>query len=220
MHLRFLRQLKEGQRDVITYYNEMVTLWEELDQSHKDVWENMNDHVCQQQREENDCVFMFLAGVNQKLDEVKGRIPGRRPLPSIREVFSEVRSEENRWKIMYHTQTDNNSEQTALTVRGNDLTEEKKKKPWCDVCKKFWHTKETCWKIHGKPPGWKPKTDRALHTISETSQDQQIKSGAAIITQKQIEQLLKMLHSSNSSDKLSCLFAQNGSGLMGDDWQC
>ena len=24
-------------------------------------------------------------------------------------------------------------------------------KPWCDYCKRAWHTKETCWKIHGKP---------------------------------------------------------------------
>ena len=28
---------------------------------------------------------------------------------------------------------------------------EDKDKLWCEVCKKRRHTKETCWKIHGKP---------------------------------------------------------------------
>ena len=46
-------------------------------------------------REESDRVYMFLAGVNLDLDEVKGRILRRRLLHSIREVFLEVRLEEN-----------------------------------------------------------------------------------------------------------------------------
>ncbi|GAA0142637.1 hypothetical protein LIER_35610 [Lithospermum erythrorhizon] len=64
---------------------------------------------------------------------------------------------------------DNNNEQTTLMVCGNDPDGEKKKKSWCGVCKKS--DTLTCWKIHRKPPGWKPKTDRALHTISQISQD-------------------------------------------------
>lgn len=38
----------------------------------------------------------------------------------------------------------------ALALRGPDGEGEKKNKPWCDHCKKPWHTKDTCWKIHGK----------------------------------------------------------------------
>jgi hypothetical protein len=51
-------------------------------------------------REENDRVYMFLAGLNRSLDKVQGRILGRKPLPSIREVFFEVRHKESRRKIM------------------------------------------------------------------------------------------------------------------------
>lgn len=40
-------------------------------------------------REESDRVNTFLAGINTDLDEVRGRILGRKPLPSIREVFAE-----------------------------------------------------------------------------------------------------------------------------------
>ena len=51
--------------------------------------------VTQQKR-----IFKFLLGLNPNLDEVRGRILGTKPLPSIRAVFSEVRREESRKKVM------------------------------------------------------------------------------------------------------------------------
>ena len=122
---------------------------------------------------------MFLAGVNRNLNEVKGRILSRRPLPSIRDVFSEVRLEENKRKIMYSNEAsaDPGAEISTLSVRGVESEGERRKKPWCDYCKKFWHTRESCWKIHGKPPGGKKRPERALQTVAETSQEQQINSG-------------------------------------------
>ena len=38
-----LWQLKQGDREVTIYYNEMVTLWEELDQCYDDTWESPAD---------------------------------------------------------------------------------------------------------------------------------------------------------------------------------
>lgn len=95
-----LWQLKQGDRDLTAYYNEMVALWQELDQYYDDVWESKNDFVRYKKREENDHVYMFLVRVNRNLDEVKVRILGRKPHPSIREVFSEIRQEESRKKVM------------------------------------------------------------------------------------------------------------------------
>jgi len=37
--------------------------------------------------QENDHVFIFLAGLNKELDEVRGRVLG----PTIREIFSEIK---------------------------------------------------------------------------------------------------------------------------------
>lgn len=53
--------------------------------------------------EENDRVFMFLAGVNAVFDEVKGCVLGRHPLPSLCEVLSELRQEEG-WKHVMTSQ--------------------------------------------------------------------------------------------------------------------
>ena len=30
-------------------------------------------------------------------------------------------------------------------------------RPWCDHCKRPWHTRETYWKLHGRPLNWKKK---------------------------------------------------------------
>lgn len=91
-----LWQSKQGGQDVTTYYNLLLTLWQELDQCYEEDWENPKDAARFKKREENDRVYMFLAGLDRSLDEVRGRILARRPLPSIREVFSEVRREEAR----------------------------------------------------------------------------------------------------------------------------
>ena len=56
-------EFKQGDQEVTIYYNEMVTLWQELDQCYDDVWENANDLARFKKREENDRVYMFLAGV-------------------------------------------------------------------------------------------------------------------------------------------------------------
>lgn len=45
-------------------------------------------------------LYDFLAGLHRDLDEVRGRILDRRPLPTIGEAFAEVRREENRRRVM------------------------------------------------------------------------------------------------------------------------
>ena len=116
-------------------------------------------------RLENERVFEFLAGLNQELDEVRGRILGRKPLPSIREIFSEVRREENRRKVMlkpknFTGHTGTGPETSALMSKkapNGSSQNQQKKRPWREHCRKTGHTKDTCWELYGKPPDWKPK---------------------------------------------------------------
>ena len=46
---------------------------------------------------------------------------------------------------------------SALAAKGNQGHGSKMKKgrPWCEHCGRPGHTRETCWKIHGKPNDWK-----------------------------------------------------------------
>ena len=154
-----LWQAKQGENEVTTYYNEMVSLWQELDQCYNDEWECSMDSVKAKKKEENERVYLFLARLNREFDKVRSRILGKNPLPSLRETFSEVRREETRRKVML--KPDLNVElkpvidSSALVTVKNG--EDKNKRPWCDHCKKYWHTRETCWKIHGIPQNWKKK---------------------------------------------------------------
>ena len=51
---------------------------------------------------------------------------------------------------------------SALVSRKHDpkTIRPKDAKTWCDHCQKPYHTKETCWLLHGKPPDWKPRSQR------------------------------------------------------------
>ncbi|XP_019073374.2 uncharacterized protein LOC109121951 [Vitis vinifera] len=113
---------------------------------------------------------------DKSLDEVRGRILGTKPLPTIQEAFSEVRREESRKKLMMGTMPFSNvqegstlisqgstniQEGTALVSQGSTYdARQKKGRPWCDHCRRPGHTKETCWKIHGKPADWKSNKEK------------------------------------------------------------
>jgi hypothetical protein len=63
-------------------------------------WNCPEDTVLYRRIVEQKRTFKFLIGLNKNLDEVKGRIMGTKPLPNLREAFSEVRREESRKKVM------------------------------------------------------------------------------------------------------------------------
>ena len=107
---------------------------------------------------------MFLVGVDSSFDEIKGRILGRIPLPSIRALFSELRQEEARKRIMNESSPTSTLESSALLNHDTSMlvsrgSGEEKKQFFCDYCKKSWHVKEKCWKLHGKLAHLKKKHD-------------------------------------------------------------
>ena len=130
---------------------------------------------------------MFLVGVNINLDEVKCKIPSQKPIPSVRE--------ECRKRVIFgdtETSSKPETENLVLVSRGPGLEGEMRRNPWCDHCKKSWHTRETCWKMHRKPHFKKRHVGRALQTVAESSQAQQINSTAAPFTKEQLEHLQKL----------------------------
>ncbi|KAH7546248.1 hypothetical protein FEM48_Zijuj01G0180200 [Ziziphus jujuba var. spinosa] len=82
-----------------------ITLWQELDLFYDFEWHCPQDITIFKKMIEKECVFAFLADLNNELDEVSGRIIGREVLPSTREVFSKVRREENKRSVMLGKET-------------------------------------------------------------------------------------------------------------------
>ncbi|RVW61484.1 Retrovirus-related Pol polyprotein from transposon RE2 [Vitis vinifera] len=124
---------------------------------------------------------------------------GVKPLPSLREAFSEVRREESRKNLMmgFHQQL-NMAESSALKTQFAPFDNRQKIKggrPWCDHCRKPGHSRETCWKIHGKPVDWKPrqpleKEGRGNHVAID---EQSPQPEASPFNKEQMEMLQKLL---------------------------
>ena len=87
------------------------------------------------------------------------------------------------------------AESSALVARGHEPEGEKKKRPWCDHCRRPWHTKETCWKLHGKPPNSTKKPTgegRAFQTSNAENVEQKGNSESSPFTKEQLEHLYKL----------------------------
>ncbi|KAK3025234.1 hypothetical protein RJ639_044582 [Escallonia herrerae] len=70
----------------------------EIDEEGTNAASDHSDSVKVMKKEECDLVYLFLAGLNRDFDEVRSRILGKIPLPSLCEAFSEIRREETRRK--------------------------------------------------------------------------------------------------------------------------
>ncbi|KAL5808179.1 hypothetical protein ACOSQ3_028870 [Xanthoceras sorbifolium] len=160
-----LHDLRQGDMSVTQYSNSLTRNWQQLDMFEHPEWSCTKDGILYKELVEQKRIFKFLLGLNPNLDEVRGRILVTKPLPKIREVFSEVRREESIKKVMMgsHVKTESTNptiEISALAARPNlynfNDQQQRKGRPWCDHCRRLGHTKETCWKIHRKLANWKP----------------------------------------------------------------
>ena len=113
-------------------------------------WKNSNDSARYKKKIERDRVFVFLVGLNKELNEVRGRILWKKkPLQTIREVFSEVRREKVRRQVMLKNNDEQKIDGKGSTLMARGIDPGGKQKPWCDHCRKPWHTQESCWNCTG-----------------------------------------------------------------------
>ncbi|KAL4031039.1 hypothetical protein IC575_009295 [Cucumis melo] len=161
-----------------------------MDLCRETVWDTPNDSTQYAKLEEADRVYDFLAGLNPKFDNVCGRILGQRPLPSLIEVCFEVRLEEDRTNAM-SVLTTPTIDSAAFSARSSNHDSDKnngKSIPVCEHCKKQWHTKDQCWKLHGRPLGGKKRSSNEKQNsgrayISETTPASTSQSRRAYISE-------------------------------------
>ena len=146
---------------------------------------------------------------------------GTKPLPSIKEAFSEVRREESKKNVMMGSQNSALSiEGFTLVARGppsntNNENCQKNGRPWCDHYRKLGHSRENCWKIHGKPADWKPSKpfddrESSAHKVA-VSEDKPTSTKTSPFTKEQLK-MLQQLMSQNSLSQSSNL--ASGTGML------
>ena len=145
-----IHNFRQGDISVTQYFNILSHHWQYLDMFEVHTWKCPKDTALYRKIVEQKWTFKFLLGLNKNLDEVRERVMGTKPLPSIREAFSEVRREENRKNVMMGSQNSALSiEGSALIARGppsntNNENRQKNGRPWCDHYRKLGHSRENC----------------------------------------------------------------------------
>ena len=173
-------------------------------------WKCTADSILYQKEVEDERIFKFLIGLNPEFDEVRGRVISRQPLPAL----VEVRREESRRHVMLGPRNSSGMvESSALAVPGHGKDGGKKTSPkdngdkprvWCDHCNKPRHTRETCWKLHGKPTNWKGSHEGKFNK-SGTTPASANHATPGTLSQEQIGQLLKLLDANSGSSNVSNL---------------
>lgn len=221
----------QGEGSMTRYFNILKGLWQDLDLFNDYEWKNPDDCNHNKNIVENARIFKFLAGLNDEFDEVRGRILGRQPLPPLGEVFSEVRREECRRNVMMKKKEDEPVEKSALVVAhptpycatstdlstanisaqrsfSNQRRVEEKPRVWCDHCDKPRHTRETCWKLHGKPANWKSSKSGIRGSNYTTPRANEAR--ANFPSAEQVDHLLQLLKSTPISGPPIGSLAQTG----------
>jgi Integrase core domain/GAG-pre-integrase domain len=129
-------------------------------------------------REEQDKVFLLLASLTSKYEEVKRDILMRAELPSFITVCAIIQGEKTRKRVM---NSDNkvlipsNTETSALYLSsktGWNKNKEKRTKFNCEHCHRDGHTKDRCWVLHPhlKPAKFKnTEAKTVVHTENSTA---------------------------------------------------
>ena len=115
-----LERICQGEDSITQYFNSLKRLWQDLDLFNDYEWKCMDD--CNYYMVEGNHIYKFLIGLNMQFDEVRGRIIGRQHLPSMGEVFFELRCEERCRLVMLNPKTSsNNFESSAELKMGGTL---------------------------------------------------------------------------------------------------
>ncbi|KAL5739459.1 hypothetical protein ACOSQ2_028639 [Xanthoceras sorbifolium] len=101
-----LHDLRQGDMSVTQYSNSLTRYWQQLDMFEHPEWSCTKDGI------------LYKELLNPNLDEVRGRILVTKPLPKIREVFSEVRREESIKNVMMgsHVKTKNTNPTVEISA--------------------------------------------------------------------------------------------------------
>lgn len=203
------RNLRQDGQSVTQYYSALRKLWQEVDMFHSASWKNPADALLFKQIVQKDRIYDFLAGLTKDLDDVRGRLLGLRPLPSLDEIFAEVRREEHRRRVMLGDGLLSQVESSALaahrvsssvapalaaprppTARQKASTNT----AWCDHCNKAYHTRDQCWLLHGKPENW------VSNRLRKKQGNQQLDTlGTVNFTKAQVDHLCNLLSSKSAA---------------------
>ena len=196
--------IKQGELTISQFFSELSGLWQELDYYQDFQADCTADAVKFQKLIEKERVYDFLAGLNNEYDQIRIQVLGKVPFPTLEEAFSYVQQEESRRSAMLYTVP---TEKTGLAASGpHDQTNTHsldKANRYCDYCGKPRHTKETYWKLHGRPTrgrgGKRVNSSRPQANMVEILEPSSETSSSPTLSSDDIHHLKRLLSHMDSS---------------------
>ncbi|XP_073128240.1 uncharacterized protein [Henckelia pumila] len=244
---RDLVSLRQGQDPVSVYFTKLKTFWDEL--NHFRPMCNCGKCVCYGVKNidayfQMDYTMTFLMGLNDSFAHVRSQILLTDPLPSITRVFALIVQEE-RQRVIGSSIPDIYGNGMAFAIKGENsqkyttsrvLFKPQRGRPYCTSCKAPGHTIETCYKIHGYPPGYKHRTSHISKDSSNgvnqvsVSQSPSHETSTSNVFQgldkSQMDQLvssfmqhLTTLDNKNVHHEVNNVSSPSGLANQEDDWQ-
>ncbi|KAK4489381.1 hypothetical protein RD792_005190 [Penstemon davidsonii] len=220
---RELANLHQENQPVNIYFTKLKALWDELS-NYKPILKSCNCGGPQIVHEHNqeELVMAFLMGLNDSFDALRSQIMLMDPLPPITKVFSLATQEERQRQLgskpsidlsnslafsaRYSPSPNTNPTQTPPTwkrpynqFQQNNQSSfnpgfKKKDKPICTHCNIPGHTVDKCFKLHGYPPGFKPKPKTANFSAHPINQSLDDTSSVSHTSQNSFTPLLQSLN--------------------------
>ena len=151
--------IKQGDRSVLTYSNELRDIHTELDYCHP----QSTDPVARA-REDTNCLCQLLQVLRPEFEMVRSQLFNREEEPTFDEAVTKLIQEESRIQALKGTVEDNAYITTGPRYPGpaqasqgsyprkGDSEKLNKDGLVCNYCKKTGHTKDKCYQLHGRPP--------------------------------------------------------------------
>ena len=192
-----LMNLVQGSMSVIAYFTKLKSIWEEL-KTHKPVSScTCGGAKSLMEYDEVEFVLSFLMGLNDCYSHIRGQLLLHDPLPSINKAFSLVLQEEKQKEVTSTIPVSQETQMAFAVKTHSDKPRVKKDRPQCSHCGFLGHTVDKCYKLHGYPPGYKPKgksnTAVNIVTTDNFSVSDPSTTGSTGLTAQQYQNLVSML---------------------------
>ena len=198
------------------YYNDLQGVWCEIDFRCPNSIEYATDIQKHNSLIQEERVYIFLDGLDDRLDNVRSDILQLKPFPTIEQAYAHVRREDTRQAVMTAGAETTTSGavmaikgsrfgQPPTLVMGKHHLSSKPKVPFdggkCTHCGNTKHTRETCFKLHGYPEWWHEL--QARRKKGNTLPDEGIGRAATVTAEPQLS-LIPMADSSTSKATGNC----------------
>ncbi|KAH9774810.1 retrovirus-related pol polyprotein from transposon RE1 [Citrus sinensis] len=175
---------KQNGQPLSKFYGELVEIFREFDHRDKVVMKDPEDVVIYRRSAERLRVHIFLAGLDEEFDQVRGEILRKDIIPDLEECYSLIRREDIRQSKL-NKKVD--SETSAMIARQQPQRKFiDKSSLHCTHCRKKGHTKEQCFEIIGYPDWWDTRKKNTKHgsktAVSTSTTDLRKESSVQIAT--------------------------------------